>query len=347
LRSVGKTSAIDVRLNDVLVGSIALTPQNASGTRQRLVIPAGISGRDPSTLSVSSYLDIGLVDCAHRNDERAWVSLRGDSTVDFHAAPVVINDLGRLGLLCLRDAFLRRAAIVVPDEGTLERNELLKNIAMHLGRELADSPVLWPQLATYGPGLPPDPARLADRSGLILGSAFQWPFAFSKNLRLAVEGSSPSSILIRGEAVPSADFDPSLSFVQLLPSPWSKGDLFATIGGVNRYGATTLRLLTDRTLSERLGGTVAAADAAGRVITYDVRFIQEVSLADQIRSGFAPGTMASDIDRRRMDETEAGFVTKTVNYWIVGIAFAVMAILYALQRIMVRRRRNHKAGGKQ
>ena len=221
------------------------------------------------------------------------------STVNFHAAPVSINDLSRLGLLCLRDAFLRRAAILVPAESSPERNELLKTIGMHLGRQLADMPVLWPQVATYGPGLPPDPARLSGRSGLILGSAFQWPLAFGKNLHLAIEGaeSPSSSIMLRGEPIPVVDFDSSLSFVQLLPSPWSKGEIFATIGGVSGYGGkTTLDLLTDPSVSERLSGTVAAADASGRVITYDVRFIQEVSLSNHIRMGFASGTTPS---RRR------------------------------------------------
>jgi len=342
-----KTSAFDVRLNDVVIGSVALTPQNAASTRQRLVIPAGITGRDPSTLSVSSYLDIGLVDCAHRNEERAWVSLGGNSTINLASTSLTINDLSRLGMICLRDAFLRRAAILMPAENSPERNDLLKTIGMHLGRQLADMPVLWPQIATYAPGIPPDPARLNGRSGLILGSAFQWPLAFGKNLRLAIEGvESPShSIMLRSEAIPVADFDSSLSFVQLLPSPWSKGELFATIGGVDGYGGeTTLALLTDRSVSERLGGTVAAADANGRVITYDVRFIQEVSLSDQIRFGFSSDTSPVDIENRLMDKTEAGFVTQSVNYWIAGASFALMAGLYALQRIMIRRRQNQKNG---
>ena len=345
-----KTSAFDVRLNDVVIGSIALTPQNAAGTRQRLLIPAGISGRDPSKLSISSYLDIGTVDCAHRNDERAWLDLGGHSTVEFHSAPVLIDDLSRLGLLCLRDAFLRRAAVVIPAESSPERNELLKTIGIHLGRQLADMPALWPQVATYGPGLPPDPARLNGRSGLILGSAFQWPLAFGKNLRLAIEGaeSPSSSIMLRGESVPIADFDSSLSFVQLLPSPWSKGELFATIGGVTGYGGkTTLDLLTDPSVSERLSGTVAAADASGRVITYDVRFIQEVSLANQIRLGFTSGTTPADIEDQRMDKTEAGFLTQNVNYWIAGAAFSVMAGIYIIQRILIRRRKNQTNGDEQ
>ena len=338
-----KTSAVEVRLNDVVIGSIALTPQNSSGSRQRLLIPAGITGRDPSRLSVSSYLDIGIVDCAHRNDERAWLDLGGNSTVDIRSAPVLINDLSRLGILCLRDAFLRRAAIVVPAESSPERNELLKTLGIHLGRQLADMPVLWPQVAIYGPGLPPDPARLSGRSGLILGSAFQWPSAFGKNLRLAIEGAeSPStSILLRGEPIPVADFDSSLSFIQLLPSPWTKGELFATIGGLSGFGGkTTLDLLTEPSVSERLSGTVAAADASGRVITYDVRFIQEVSLSNQIRLGFSSGTTPADIEDRRMDKTEAGFMTQSVNYWIAGASFAVLAVIYIIQRILIRRRKN-------
>lgn len=342
-----KTSAIDVRLNDVVIGSVALTPQNAMGTRHRLAIPAGITGRDSSTLSVSSYLDIGTVDCAHRNDERAWVSLGGNSTLNIHAAPVVINDLSRLGSICVRDAFLRRTAILLPAESSPERNELLKTIGIHLGRQLSDMPVLWPQVATYGPALPPDPARLEGRSGLILGSAFQWPMALGKDLRLAIEGteSNSGSIMLRGESVPVADFDSTLSFVQLLPSPWSQGELFATIGGLNGYGGqTTVDLLTDRSVSERLSGTVAAADASGRVITYDVRFIQEVSLSHQILTGFAPGTTPADIEARRMDKTEAGFFTQSVNYWIAGGAFGLMAGLYFVQRIVVRRRQNQKHG---
>jgi hypothetical protein len=151
--------------------------------------------------------------------------------------------------------------------------------------------------------------------------------------------------MLRSEEIPVSDFDTSLSFVQLLPSPWSKGELFATIGGVDGYGGeTTLNLLTDRSVSERLGGTVAAADAHGRVITYDVRFIQEVSLSEQIRFGFSSDTSPADIEDRRMDMTEAGFLTQSVNYWIAGASFVVMAGLYVLQRIMVRRRQNPKNG---
>jgi hypothetical protein len=45
-----------------------------------------------------------------------------------------------------------------------------------------------------------------------------------------------------------------------------------------------------------------------------------------------------------MDKTEAGFLTQSVNYWIAGASFGVMAGLYLLQRIMIHRRKNHKNG---
>jgi hypothetical protein len=89
---------------------------------------------------------------------------------------------------------------------------------------------------------------------------------------------------------------------------------------------------------------VAAADASGRVITYDVRFIQEVSLSNQIRLGFTSGMTPADIEDQHMDKTEAGFLTQSINYWIAGASFAVMAGLYIIQRILIRRRKNQGNG---
>ena len=45
-----------------------------------------------------------------------------------------------------------------------------------------------------------------------------------------------------------------------------------------------------------------------------------------------------------MDKTEAGFVTLSVNYWIAGASFAVMAGIYIIQRILIRRRKNQGNG---
>ncbi len=337
-----KTSAFEVRLNDAVVGSVALTPGNTGPVRQRMAIPEGIAGRDPSLLTVSSYLDIGSVDCAHRHEERAWLRIGGESLVDLRTAPFRIDDLSQLNRICLRDAFLRRAAVIVPGEAEPRRNELLKTIGMGLGSRLPTMPVLWPQVATYNRERTPDPDRVEGRSGLVLGSAFQWPWAFGGKSRLVVEGSpnSPERLVMRGEEVPRADFDPSLVFAQLVPSPWTEGEYFAALGGIEGLGGnTTVEMLDNPGVFERLGGTVAVYDAGGRLVTYDVRSIQEVSLAAQVRGAFEPGVKADEIVDREIRKTEAGLASMAYNLGLGSAAVLVLAGVFAIQRLVAARRK--------
>ena len=345
--NLDKTSAFQVMLNDAVIGGVPLTAENAVSSRRRLVIPAGITGRDPSRLAISSYMDIGTVDCAHRHDERAWLNISGASLVDINFAPIQINDLSRLDRLCLRDAFLRQAAILVPEEAQPERSELLKAIGLFLGSKLPSMPVLWPQVATYGPGVPPSPERIGSRSGLVLGSAFQWADAFAKKTNLVIEGFNGKSdtITLRGEQVPSTDFDSSLSFAQLLKSPWSKGGIFAAVGGIENYGGdTTIALLTDPDIAARLSGTVAAVDSEKRVVTYDVRFIQEVSLSQQLRQGFVAGASLADSENIKQEKVEAGIMTMNINNWIIVASIALLAVLFLIQRLAVHRRKKQSEG---
>ena len=340
--NLDKTSAFEARLNDSVLGSVALAPDNSGRIKQRLAIPAGIAGRDPSLLTVSSYLDIGSVDCAHRNEERAWLKIAGDTVVDIRTTPLKIDDLSRLNLLCLRDAFLRRAALLIPEEPDFKRNELVKVIGLHLGSRLPSMPILWPQLATYGPEAPPDEARVEKRSGLVLGSAFQWQEAFGGKTRMIVEGGGghDDQIVLRGEKVPITDFDPSLGFVQLVTSPWSSGDYFAAIGGLEGYGGNaTVDLLTKPEIYERLRGTVSAIDAGKRLVTYDVRSVQEVSLSDQMRFAFSPERHDEDLEEREIKLTEAGMAATVTNIGIGTGALVFLAALFFIQRIVVRRRR--------
>ena len=343
--NLDKTSAFETRLNDTVLGSVALMPSNSGPVKHRFAIPAGIAGRDPSLLSVSSYLDIGSVDCAHRNEERAWLNISGDSTVDIRTVPLKINDLSRLNLLCLRDAFLRRTALLVPESPDFNRNELLKIIALHLGSRLPHMPVLWPEIATYGPDSPPEMERVKNRSGLVLGSAFQWQEAFRGKSRLIIEGGGThgDQIILRGENVAITDFDSSLSIVQLVPSPWSPDEYFAAIGGLQNYGGeTTVELLTNRGIYERLRGTVSALDADLQLVTYDVRTVQEVSLSDQLRFAFSPDRKGEDIEGEEIKKTEAGMVAATINIGIGAGALLLLGGLFLIQRFVVRRRRqNH------
>lgn len=343
--NLDKTSAFEARLNDMVIGSVALTPDNTGPVKQRFAIPQGIAGRDPSLLTVSSYLDIGSVDCAHRNEERAWLNISGESVVDIRTVPLEINDLSRLNLLCLRDAFLRRAALLVPETPDFNRNELLKTIGMYLGSRLPDMPVLWPQIATYGPEAPPEMERVENRSGLVLGSAFQWPEAFGAKTRLVIEGGGTHAdqLILRGQKAPVTDFDSSLSFVQLVASPWTAGEFFAAIGGLENYGGeATVDLLTNPAIYERLRGTVSALDADKRLVTYDVRTVQEVSLSEQMRIAFAPDSREEDLEGEEIKKTEAGLAAMSMNIGIGAGTLVFLAALFVLQRIVVRRRRRNQ-----
>jgi hypothetical protein len=340
------TSALEVRLNDTVVGSVSLAPGNTGPLRQRMAIPEGIAGRDPSLLTVSSYLDIGTVDCAHRHEERAWLRLGGESLVDLRTAPFRIEDLSQLNRICFRDAFLRRTAVIVPGEGEPRRNELLKTIGMNLGSRLSTMPVLWPQAAIYRPDKTPDPERVEGRSGLVLGSAFQWPMAFGGKSRLVVEGSPTARdrLVMRGEEVAKTDFDPSLVFAQLVPSPWSDGEYFAAIGGIDGLGGNaTVDLLDKPEVFERLGGTVAAYDEGGRLVTYDVRSVQEMSLAAQVRGSFQPGVKADELVDGEIRKTEAGMAALAFNVGLGSAAALLLAGVFVIQRIVAGRRKKRAA----
>lgn len=337
-----KTSALEVRLNDTVIGSVSLAPGDTGPVRQRLRIPEGIAGRDPSVLTVSSYLDIGSVDCGHRHEERAWLRLGPDSLLDLQTEAFRIEDLSQLNQIPLRDAFLRRAAVLVPGEAESRRNDLLKTVGMRLGGRLPSMPVLWPQVATYASDRAPDPARVGNRSGLVLGSADQWNSAFEGKCRLVVEGAPGrlDRLVLRGEEVPKSDFDPSLVFAQLVASPWTNGEYFAAIGGIGGLGGnTTVDLLDRPDIFERLGGTVSALDGSGRLVTYDVRSVQEMSLAAQVRSAFEPGVESGDIVDREIRKTEAGMAATALNLGLGSAAVLVLAGLFVLQRIAVRRRK--------
>jgi hypothetical protein len=343
-----KTSAFEVTLNDRLVGSVDLPPQNSETVKHRMTIPAGIPGLDPSLITVSSYMDIGSVDCAHRAEERAWLNISGESQVQIKTSPLRIEDLSRLNLICLRDAFLRRAAIIVPSEPSLERNDILKIVGLHLGNMLHTMPVLWPEAATYGIGFPAASARVVNRSGLILGSAIGWSDAFSKSPRLAIEESDTGfdSVSIRGEKIRRADVDPTLSFVQMIPSPWSNGEMFAGIGALEDFGGiATVKVLTESETYGRLDGMLAVVDATGRVINYEARLTEQGGRQTRLQQGIFRGAGSFASNEKAAGKAEAGIDGSTLGAWIIAAGVIALGGLIALQRIIARQRREHREKG--
>lgn len=348
--NLDKTSAFQVVVNDQSIGSIALTEANAQRTRRVLPIPAGLPGRDPSTVSVRSYLDIGTVDCAHRNEERAWLDISGSSTLDVPAEPLVIDDLSRLGLIAMRDAFLRRAVLIAPDEAGEARNEMIVRYALHLGRQLPSMPVLWPQFATYGPDRPAAAESVAGRSGVIFGSSRQWGSAFPRGTPLAVEASAKdgNKLDLRGQNVPMAEFERGLVMAQLTSSPWDRKEMFAVVGGLTSYGGDeALDMLTKPELVAQFAGNVAAVDPEGRVVNYDTRLTGRESLADVMRETLNGNLTAADIRARR--EAQRANIDNAGEFNRVMVAGfgGVLAAVFLAERLLSRRRRiNRERNGK-
>lgn len=226
------TSAVEVVINGQSIGSVGLTPENASTSLARVAIPPGITGRDPMTVSFRAYLDIGSVDCGHRNEESAWFNISGDSKIRTRVGPVEIKGLENLRDMQLRDSFMRRMAWVVPAPLTVSGLKTLQALIMSVGSQVAASPVLWPQVATYAEGRGPDPERVRGRSAVLLGSAKQWRQALgSTALGIAPDPASPGQVMLQGNRVPVGDLEPTLSFLQFLKSPWSPGENVVVAGG--------------------------------------------------------------------------------------------------------------------
>jgi hypothetical protein len=348
--NLDKTSAFQVVVNDQSVGSIALTEANAQRTRRVLPIPAGLPGRDPSAVSIRSYLDIGTVDCAHRNEERAWLDISGSSTIDVPAVPLVIEDLSRLGLIAQRDAFLRRTVLVVPDEAGEERNEMIVRYALHLGSQLSSMPVLWPQLATYGPDRPATAELVAGRSGVVFGSSRQWGSAFPRGTPLGVEArdEDANKLDLRGQTVPMAEFERGLVMAQLMDSPWDKGEIFAVVGGLTGYGGEdALAMLTEPELGAQFAGNISAVDPEGRVVNYDTRLTGRESLADVLRETLHGNLSAAGIRARREEEQNRIEGAGEFNRVMVAGFGGVLAAVFLAERLLSRRRRiNRERNGK-
>lgn len=99
---------------------------------------------------------------------------------------------------------------------------------------------------------------------------------------------------MQGRDHKAAAFDPTLAFVQMMPSPWSDGDTLVLAGGWKDYATPAMSRLLDPASPEPLRGNVAAIDALGRVANYDLRKIEMESFAERVQRQIPPGLTAEE-----------------------------------------------------
>lgn len=252
-----------------------------------------------------------------------------------------LNDLSDLRAIGARDALLKKSVVLVPEENTPARQEILKILGLEWGRRWSESPMLWPELATYGNGNPPALERVKDRSGYVFGSASQWVDAFEKDGLLAIDADSQGQLRLRNERMVGSTTDAEWCFVQWVPSPWTAGEAFAVFGGARDFGGDALvRALTMPETIDRVAGSVAAVDVDGRVVCYDTRTAQPFSLSEKLAHERQQAPGAIETERARIGEAEIQAGVVDTSLLIAGAL--VLGGLFAWQRWAVQRRKQRE-----
>jgi len=346
-------SAVQIDVNDRMLQGIPLGKTGEQRKLVRLGIPEGIPGRSPNSLLVSSYLDIGTTDCGHRNEERAWVEFAASSFLTIAPRPLTINGLDRMDLVLLRDAFLRRACILLPKSFTAEDLKVVGDLALSLGKSLAAMPVLWPRAALYSAGEPVSPSVLENASVILLGRVGDWRQALPKEALLSINAvPGKDALLLQNTEVPFDQLPASLVFAQFLKSPWSADNCVVAVGGAGGIGGPVAsRLLTDPEVLAKLAGTVAGLDKKGRVFQYDVRTANAQSLSESVLSRIPKGMSAAETEEKLdMEERVRSYLT-TRNLVIAGVVLLVVLMLIRTQVRLMKikaelRRKNTKPDSK-
>jgi hypothetical protein len=323
-------SSLMFTMNNRLLPGVALDNVAQERKLVRLNIPAGIPGRAPNSLAITSYLDIGTTDCAHRNEERAWVAFSPASALAITSRPLIIKGLNRLGYVLLRDAFLRRASILLPKSSLPAGLEPVRDLSLYLGRYLSSMPVLWPDAALYSESEPVPPSLLESTSAVLLGRPSDWRLVLDAKTPLSVDPiPGEEALRLQGKVVPFNQIPSDAVFAEFINSPWSKDNCVVTIGAIDGIGGDlAVKLLTDQEVLSKLDGTVAGLDSKGRVFHYDVRSSDPRSLSEEILNSLPSGMSAEDTTKKLEDEksTRTNNILRNIAIGAVGLAIVAFMV---------------------
>jgi hypothetical protein len=143
-------------------------------------------------------------------------------------------------------------------------------------------------------------------------------------------------VRIQGRLHKISTFEPTLGFVHLLPSPWSKGEQVVLAGGWLDASPRPVKDLIERAApAGKLAGNLCAADVRGRTALYDTRhpklesFVQV--LQKNIPEGLTESETARQLDAARLHaEQSAGF-----NRMISCLAGGGLVLLVAMRFLLL------------
>ena len=245
------------------------------------------------------------------------------------------------------DPAARQAAFVIPAGLNLDLVRGLFPLWWDLGRSFPNSPVLWPEVVTYRPGKPLAIERLRTRNVLALGTISQWPDLLPADVPAPVlQMISPEAetLLMQGRREKRSRLEPTLTFVQLLPSPWSRSNVVVLVGGMRIFTSPGVsRLLFDPAVPARLAGSLCAIDDGGRVASYDLRQVAAESFAERLHRTIPPGTSREETEKRVAGQSRLRVESQNWNGRLSLICAAILGLLVAArlylmwQQVRVRR----------
>jgi hypothetical protein len=261
---------------------------------------------------------------------------------------VKVDNLNQARALLTPDALLERLAFVIPLDASPSELRTCFGLAAYAGQMLQESPAVWPDASGYDGRRPAPLARLQGKTTVLLGSAKQWLSALPSGATLPIQISAPfdPEVNMQGRKYSISQFDPSLTFLQLVSSPWSKNDVTLVAGGWETFAAPRTKwMITDPQASEKVYGNVSAADKEGRVASFKTRLPSTDSLAERIKT-FIPRDVSVDETNRRLRGIDQQ-VTRSheINTMVFYACGAVLIVLVALRLLLSwqRTRRRDKA----
>jgi hypothetical protein len=330
--------SLAVFLGATELGHVALTPENAEAGSVTFPLPEGLPGSDPAMFTFRAT----TTNAQHRG--KIAVVL-GNSALETIIEPVRIAGLQHLDSLLLRDAFLRRTAFVLPGQPTLAEMKVVADLAMHLGRQLPSSPVLWPEACTFDVNRPPAPECIKGRSAVVLAPVSAWRSAVPPKTRLPIEPLGHETVNIQGRRNRISDFEPNLTLIQMARAPWSDDEWVVMAGGWQSMDlGATKRLITSTASEGTIYGNMAAVDGRGRFAAHDSREPSIEYFGQRLRQRVPAGlTVEQTASRLREASTrrEQSLFVNRFLIWFVGI-FIGLIVLGRLVLVWERARQYRK-----
>jgi hypothetical protein len=313
---------LEVFLGPTRIGRIALNRENAEADSVKLPLPQLAAGTDPVMFTFRAV----ATNFQYRGP---IATVLGTSGFDAAIQPARVSGLEHLDTLVARDSFLRRTALLLQNQPNPTETRLLFDLAMNLGRRLPSSPLLWPQACTFDHDRRPAEGCVAGRSALLLAPVSAWRYAVPRK-SLLIQYLDENTVRIQGRRSKIADFEPTLTLMQLMRAPWQDDEWVVGIGGWRDLDVATTKTLISRAAVEgKIYGNMAAADAQGRFTAHESRRPANVYFAQRLKRDLPTGLGLEETNRRLAEADARRGQSLFLNrflIWFVGIFIGLIVL---------------------